>query len=199
MDAYELRMQSEQGGKRSREDDGMETQRTEESYSTAYSPVKSKRARPNTPTVIVIDDDSDLLDKVAEPRSEANAAVNSQTRNKVPDVEVPATSPPMYSPHTEHQLSPSLSNAAVPTPVPLPTPTSTSIPALAPTSNPQAPLPSTSHSTSKPPGSSKHHRRLKMTNARIAYNAASGFGLTWADYGGLVSTRRKEDREEVEL
>jgi hypothetical protein len=199
MDAYELRMQSEQGGKRGREDDGMETQRTEESYSTAYSPVKSKRARPNTPTVIVIDDDSDLLDKAAEPRSEASAAVNSQTRNKVPDVEVPATSPPVYSPHTEHQPSPSLSNAAVPTPVPLPTPTSTSIPALAPMSNPQAPLPSTSHSTSKPPGSSKHHRRLKMTNARIAYNAASGFGLTWADYGGLVSTRRKEDREEVEL
>ncbi|KAF2128190.1 hypothetical protein P153DRAFT_319566 [Dothidotthia symphoricarpi CBS 119687] len=42
-------------------------------------------------------------------------------------------------------------------------------------------------------------RRRKMTNRQLAYEAAIGTHLTWADYGGLVSTRRKEDREEVEL
>ncbi|KAF2737157.1 hypothetical protein EJ04DRAFT_488540 [Polyplosphaeria fusca] len=36
-------------------------------------------------------------------------------------------------------------------------------------------------------------------NRELAYKAASGLGLTWADYGGLVCTRKKEDREEMEL
>lgn len=39
----------------------------------------------------------------------------------------------------------------------------------------------------------------KLTNRRLAYEAAIGACLTWADYGGLTSTRNHEEREEQEL
>jgi hypothetical protein len=38
--------------------------------------------------------------------------------------------------------------------------------------------------------------RSKRSNRQIAYDAALGNGLTWADYGGLISTRNRSDREE---
>jgi len=41
--------------------------------------------------------------------------------------------------------------------------------------------------------------KKRMTNVQIAYQAALGIHLTWADYGGLVSTRSKADHEELEL
>lgn len=48
-------------------------------------------------------------------------------------------------------------------------------------------------------GSSTIPRRSKVErhNVKFAYNAASGFGLTWAEYGGLISARRDDD--EIEL
>jgi hypothetical protein len=42
-------------------------------------------------------------------------------------------------------------------------------------------------------------KRPRMTNQRIAYEAAKGIELTWADYGGLECTRRAEDRDEAIL
>ncbi|KAJ4366421.1 hypothetical protein N0V83_008057 [Neocucurbitaria cava] len=43
-------------------------------------------------------------------------------------------------------------------------------------------------------------KRQKITNRVIAYQAALGVhGLTWSDYGGLISTRSKADQEELEL
>lgn len=47
----------------------------------------------------------------------------------------------------------------------------------------------------------QHRRRKqpKLNHKQLAYNAAIGIGLTWNDYGGLVSTRSKADREEREL
>jgi hypothetical protein len=42
-------------------------------------------------------------------------------------------------------------------------------------------------------------KRKKLTNRQLAYEAAIGTHLTWADFGGLTSTRKKEDREEHEL
>ncbi|KAF3041677.1 hypothetical protein E8E12_003902 [Didymella heteroderae] len=42
-------------------------------------------------------------------------------------------------------------------------------------------------------------RKRRMTNARLAYEAAIGTYLTWADFGGLESTRNKGDREEMDL
>ncbi|KAF1944625.1 hypothetical protein EJ02DRAFT_371044 [Clathrospora elynae] len=48
--------------------------------------------------------------------------------------------------------------------------------------------------------SSHKGRRPKFTNQQIAYQAAIGnCGLSWSDYGGLVSTRSKADQEEEEL
>ncbi|KAF9691930.1 hypothetical protein EKO04_010000 [Ascochyta lentis] len=46
---------------------------------------------------------------------------------------------------------------------------------------------------------SKSERKSKVTNARLAHEAAIGTYLTWADFGGLVSTRSEEDRREQEL
>lgn len=43
------------------------------------------------------------------------------------------------------------------------------------------------------------NQRSKLSHKELAYNAALGHGLTWNDYSGLVSTRRKADQEEQEL
>jgi hypothetical protein len=44
------------------------------------------------------------------------------------------------------------------------------------------------------------HKRQRRTNRQLAYDAALGRnGLTWSDYGGLVSTRSKADEDEQEL
>ncbi|KAJ4345118.1 hypothetical protein N0V95_005890 [Ascochyta clinopodiicola] len=42
-------------------------------------------------------------------------------------------------------------------------------------------------------------RKRKLTNAHLAYEAAIGTYLTWADFGGLESTRSEVDRDEQEL
>lgn len=49
--------------------------------------------------------------------------------------------------------------------------------------------------------SSSHlaRKRRKVTNKHLAYEAAIGSQFTWHDYGGLESTRRREDKEEQEL
>ncbi|OAL47259.1 hypothetical protein IQ07DRAFT_682730 [Pyrenochaeta sp. DS3sAY3a] len=50
------------------------------------------------------------------------------------------------------------------------------------------------------PSVQDHRRKSKRTsNQQLAYQAAIGLHLTWSDYGGLVSTRSKVDREEQEL
>ncbi|KAF3036617.1 swr1 complex component [Didymella keratinophila] len=46
---------------------------------------------------------------------------------------------------------------------------------------------------------SRPDRKRKMTNAHLAYEAAIGTQLTWADFGGLESTRNRDAREELEL
>jgi hypothetical protein len=57
----------------------------------------------------------------------------------------------------------------------------------------------TSVSPSQSTASGAKNRRKKLTNRQIAYDAAIGSHLNWADYGGLTSTRKQEDREEQEL
>jgi hypothetical protein len=47
--------------------------------------------------------------------------------------------------------------------------------------------------------SSVRKRKRKMTNRQLAYEAAIGTHLTWADYGGLTSTMRPEEYDEMEL
>lgn len=46
---------------------------------------------------------------------------------------------------------------------------------------------------------SKQERKRKLTNAHLAYEAAIGTYLTWADFGGLESTKSANDRNEEEL
>jgi hypothetical protein len=57
----------------------------------------------------------------------------------------------------------------------------------------------TSVSPQKSAVSSAKMKRKKLTNRQIAYEAAIGSKFTWADYGGLTSTRQQEDRHEQEL
>ncbi|KAF2638440.1 hypothetical protein P280DRAFT_509154 [Massarina eburnea CBS 473.64] len=65
-----------------------------------------------------------------------------------------------------------------------------------PTSSPvQSPSATT---TSKEEEASRETERRRAANRKMAYDAALGIRLTWADYGGLVSTRRKQDVEEFE-
>ncbi|UPX13213.1 uncharacterized protein EKO05_0003734 [Ascochyta rabiei] len=59
-----------------------------------------------------------------------------------------------------------------------------------------APDPLLVSSRAKP---SKSERKRKLTNARLAYEAAIGTYLTWADFGGLESTKSEGDRDEQEL
>jgi hypothetical protein len=47
--------------------------------------------------------------------------------------------------------------------------------------------------------SSAMRRKKKMTNRQLAYEAAIGTHLTWADYGGLTSTRTRDEYDEMEL
>ncbi|KAF2656135.1 hypothetical protein K491DRAFT_692337 [Lophiostoma macrostomum CBS 122681] len=58
-------------------------------------------------------------------------------------------------------------------------------------------LRSSASSSETPTSSFKPTKRL--SNKELAYNAVLGFGLTWADYGGLVCTQSATEREEPEL
>lgn len=61
-----------------------------------------------------------------------------------------------------------------------------------------APTPSTPHipSSSSKSTSAGFGKKRKVTNARLAYEAAIGTHLTWADFGGLESTKSSKAREE---
>ncbi|CAO2658095.1 Nn.00g073550.m01.CDS01 [Neocucurbitaria sp. VM-36] len=66
--------------------------------------------------------------------------------------------------------------------------------------------PSTSKSSAsgamdeRPSPNGRKRKRQRFTNRAIAYQAAIGtHGLTWSDYGGLISTRSKADQEEQEI
>ncbi|KAJ4358332.1 swr1 complex component [Didymosphaeria variabile] len=51
---------------------------------------------------------------------------------------------------------------------------------------------------SETPSATNEHKRKRLKNWRIAYDAALGInGLTWADYGGLVSARMPDEEEEL--
>ncbi|KAF2846927.1 hypothetical protein T440DRAFT_501473 [Plenodomus tracheiphilus IPT5] len=64
---------------------------------------------------------------------------------------------------------------------------------------PNPPSPSTSSADIATSGLHRRSKKPKLNHKQLAYNAAIGTGLTWNDYGGLVSTRSKADREEQEI
>jgi hypothetical protein len=49
------------------------------------------------------------------------------------------------------------------------------------------------------PSFSTAKKTRRSTNRQLAYEAAIGTSLTWADFGGLTSTRSQKEREEEEL
>ncbi|KAF2627553.1 hypothetical protein BU25DRAFT_392709 [Macroventuria anomochaeta] len=65
---------------------------------------------------------------------------------------------------------------------------------LTPATSTPRPFPSSSKSKA-----SKSERKRKLTNAHLAYEAAIGTYLTWADFGGLESTKSIEEKNEQEL
>jgi hypothetical protein len=102
------------------------------------------------------------------------------------------------SPSTTRPTSSSLTNLAATSTLHTPSthPATTTSPLQPPTPTSTLPLPS---NTSIPSTSSKPRQRKRFTNRQLAHEAAIGTLLTWFDYGGLESTRRREDREDDEL
>jgi hypothetical protein len=199
MEVYEARMQREERLKRERQDTQEDTQITEEE---GVSPVAVKRFRPDK------DDDEEVDEQdFATPREGLDGTKDKPI--ELDETSIPRTTPPPAAPRigpetqsqrpsspshtpTSHITAPSASPDVPQTTVyadAAPNPDSSAARAIA---MPTTPAPSMSTTSTR-------RRRLKMTNARLAYEAALGTHLTWADYGGLTSTRRKEDREEEEL
>ncbi|KAH7079938.1 beta-lactamase-like protein [Paraphoma chrysanthemicola] len=205
MALYEARLQREEHLKRSRQETQEDTQITEEEI---VSPVTTKRARP--------DEDEDDEEDFATPQEMLDGTKDKPI--EVDENSMPATTPPpniqpiptpiqrqpvdasFEKPETQIRCSPfpssprsantHLSTAISTSPLPQPiSPTRTTID-LTKCGTPPSLL---------PPHSSTRPRRPRMSNTRLAYEAAIGTHLTWADYGGLTSTRGKEDREEEEL
>jgi hypothetical protein len=155
------------------------------------------------------------LSKLATPSTAAIPSVTDAPQ-RPPAPIVPPTQGPVLQPIEHIASSATQKRNATEAPPPFPPLASSAQDSL-----PVAPLISTIHSSGTPlmppalalststvptsstvpPTSSarKAQKWKKMTNRQIAYEAAIGTHLTWADYGGLTCTRRKEDREEEEL
>jgi len=117
---------------------------------------------------------------------------------------------PVELPPSLQRASPRMKTAEVPMTSPIP------LPGISPTPAPQEPVPlppsatllpaasSSMVSTPSPqpviePQSTSTPRKRFRTNKQIAYEAALGIRLTWADFGGLVCTKTKAEVEEEEL
>ncbi|KAF2751399.1 hypothetical protein M011DRAFT_395301 [Sporormia fimetaria CBS 119925] len=179
METYELRLQREKNKHE------VDTQRTEEEVDVE-SPVPAKRAR-------------EMPTGSHSQHGAEHASMSGQEARE--DITLIAhVEPPIQSPAVEYQ-----SMAAQERPVSPPSvvrqendrhsgPTVSFDPHPAPSTSV---INSSARDISPPRRSRGEKNRKRRTNQQIAYDAALGFGLTWADYGGLVSTRR--DEEEVEL
>lgn len=188
---YEARIQRQQKEKRSLEETQQDSQTTDEPLLS--SPVAVKRMRDvEEPSTISSDQATstttdETLDGTKDRPIKVNGAVVPKTYSPVsPTRETSQAAsqadknPPIPTTASHHPCSLPEATAHLPT-------SSATEQVLIPT----APIPPTSSATKK--------RRKKWTNRHIAYEAAIGTHLTWADYGGLVSTRTREDREEQEL
>jgi hypothetical protein len=200
MKMYELRLQ-QQREKRAREETQQDTQTTDEQLPP--SPISAKRFRE-------ADAESDDSSNEAEFATPAEKLDGTKDRPiEVDEAVVPETSQPATPSKAD------LREEQQPTPFPVPIitveqssalPTIESTPAAQILATPQdasisapPPLPTTPAPPPSSTTSSTKQRRKKWTNSRIAYEAAIGTHLTWADYGGLTCTRTSADREEEEL
>jgi hypothetical protein len=198
LQVFEDRMQRQEKAKRNREESQQETQTTNEPLPA--SPITVKRFREAGTSLNKSMDRADYMTPME---------TLDGTKDKPIDVDcvVPKTSLPTFPTKTAKTQHPSNimsspSRGLIPglqttnildSDNPTATITIPSVPPTTTTTTSEPPPPCSSTSTTKP------RRRQKLTNARLAYEAAIGTHLTWADYGGLTSTRSRDDREEPEL
>ena len=188
-------LQCREGSKRSRQD----TQRSTQSSDDAIrSPTIDKRPR--------------LADTMAAPSSEAGLDLYRPVALKVQDCALDnATGKGQVARHTKESfvdLNPSTPEWAQPDITLL---TATDVRSAPPGSTrsascrtldmacPSINIDSRKESALALPSFRKGTIKSIVTNQELAYNAAMGNGLTWSDYGGLVSTRSKANQEEQEL
>lgn len=88
---------------------------------------------------------------------------------------------------TEQQAAPNLTSETSPEPVPARIASKDGLMSKVPETHPQPP---------SPRAKLRPEKKRKLTNAYLAYEAAIGTHLTWADFGGLESVRSRETREE---
>jgi hypothetical protein len=131
--------------------------------------------------------------------SELDGQIGVQTASpKLPSFDARTRTPPTtlnaisHEPNTVPEPDPSPTQSNTPLPLqPIASP-AIAIAAQAPTSDVETQIPA---STSTKKLKSKISKP-KLSNKAIAYKAAQGDGLTWADFGGLVSTKGVEEEEE---
>ncbi|KAF2707264.1 hypothetical protein K504DRAFT_492776 [Pleomassaria siparia CBS 279.74] len=203
MDMYEAREERTLKGKRPRQP-SQEPLQTSEVHDAAFGVLATPKppCPPNKTTVAsTFEDEIDEIDEAEfyAPRETLVPTSRLVVKGKV---HVPVTSPPLDDPRTHS--SPNTTPPPQP-PKPSPKPSSNSAPLSSPPHHPTHATPSiTMHpSTTTIPSTctnqNKTESRPRLNNKAIAYQAALGIGLTWADYGGLVSARRNSDTYEEEL
>jgi hypothetical protein len=188
MPIYEARLEQESNAKRDRESQ----QETQCSEAHTMSPAAAKRPKLDGPPggAISIEDGAESAPffTSGEPMMTAHGAP-SPTRT----AEVPVTSPIPIPSETPSPVP------RQPTPMELPPPTSTRALDSSILSMPSSRLTATPKTRSAQTPKASPSQKRTRTNKQIAYEAALGIHLTWADYGGLVSTKTKAEREEKEL
>jgi hypothetical protein len=169
MGMYETRVVFEGQQKRSRAESPTGTQTTEDEMSSTTT----TKPGDEKPVLLYVSNDSTL-----NKQTEVGRALTSKN---LPTIEAPPE-------HTEHSLRREVVTQGpdylVTKP---PSVTRQNTAAFDPPSGKDAPAPSA-------------HKKRRRTNRQLAYDAAIGDnGLSWSDYGGLVSTRSKATQDEQEL
>jgi hypothetical protein len=190
--SYEVRLALEKREKRSRQESQDDTQTTEDEM---ISPIAPKRSRSDeTPTVRT---SMSLESKaIVTPNATLDGAMYNPTRigrfqvSDAPNApKIAVLEPPKRNPVREAAIETPKSKAVPLVPISISTFIMTG-----------TPVPTAASSNAATPSCHKGRRTPKLTNRQIAYQAAIGInGLSWSDYGGLISTRSKADREEQEL
>ncbi|KAF2032965.1 hypothetical protein EK21DRAFT_59750 [Setomelanomma holmii] len=202
MDLYKARLQREEKLKRSRQETQDDTQVTEEETMPSLVAVRNARSRDED-----MESESEYATPVGAPKGTRERPIEVEEVSlaataleaEVPslaDVSSLADVPAEIRPTPAGSAHPAIDMTGV---VPPNRPTTTTQTRRGSQLANQPTVTTTSSASSSTMKSSSKKRRLKMSNQRLAYEAAIGTHLTWADYGGLTSTRRKEDREDVEL
>lgn len=225
MELYESRVDREKKGKRGRTPNQEESLRSERNGEVS-SPEVLKRSGPKkTTSTSTTDDEVEETEFYTPAETLPKARCTPELDGRI---NVPMTCPiaPRLRTHSSSNSTPNVESKHTlqnPNPVPnshpplsharsisTPDRPSSTRPTQPSASSPSPPAPSSPSSVSgssfiaptlapTKPSKSRSRPKSKLTNRAIAYQAALGIGLTWADLGGLVSTRKASEMEEEEL